>query len=64
MATLHLTGSLRHFPYERGPFVSGASREDTEVLVNAFYLSGVFAAALLYQEDEGCCRVSIRTRDH
>jgi len=63
-ATLHLDGKVcATFLTREDLSSSGATREDTEDLVNALLSVRGVRAALLFQEDEGCCRVSIRTRD-
>ena len=41
----------------------GASRDDTENLVNALLSVKDVTVAALFQEDEGTCRVSIRTKE-
>lgn len=63
-ATLHLDGRVCATFLTREDFSGiGVAREDTEDLVNALLSVRGVLAALLFQEDEGCCRVSIRTRD-
>lgn len=63
-ASLHLDGRVSVTYLSREDLTAlGARRDDTENLVNTLLsVSGVQIAAL-FQEDEGYCRVSIRTKE-
>jgi len=63
-ATLHLDGRVcATYLAKEDLSALGASRDDTENLVNALLsVKGVTVAAL-FQEEEGTCRVSIRTKE-
>jgi len=63
-ASLHLDGRVCVTYLSREDLSSlGASRDDTENLVNALLSVKRVTVAALFQEDEGACRVSIRTKE-